>query len=88
MEKHWAGNEAWIFVSLVFVFHVSVLCGCNFWGGNHYFGPVVLICIMNEFESEDFRDLNVPELGPFIHTDLPSAYLVPGSLLGPASQMN
>lgn len=55
MEKHWAGNEGGIFVSLVLVF-----CVYNFWGGNHFFGPGVLICIMNEFESEDFRDLKVP----------------------------
>lgn len=44
-----------------------------FWynfGKDQFFGPDVLTCIMTEFQSENLRDLRVPELIlSFIQTD-------------------
>lgn len=41
----------------------------------HFRGAHVLICITNEFESEDLRDLRVCKLDSFIHTDCPAPTL-------------
>lgn len=37
--------------------------------------------MMNEFESEDLRDLRVPELDSFIHKNCLSTCYIPGNLI-------